>query len=75
MKKNFKNLISPCVQCTGITTGVFRSFDHLRLFTTVRGKISKISYLRDLSAQVSQIVFVAHLNVLRFFYNCKKKNL
>ena len=39
----------------------------LGLIPTVWGKSSKISYLRELSAQVSQIVFLAHLTVLRFF--------
>ena len=38
----------------------------LGLIPTVWGKTSKISYLRELSAQVSQIVFLAHLTVLRF---------
>ena len=39
----------------------------LGLIPTVWGKSSRISYLRELSAQVSQIVFLAHLTVLRFF--------
>ena len=50
------------------------SFDIFRLITTVRGKTSKISYLREFSAQVSQIVFSAYLTVLRLYYNCMKKN-
>ena len=39
----------------------------LKLFPTAWSKSSKISYLREFSAQVSQIVFLAHLTVLRFF--------
>ena len=35
------------------------------LFTTVWAKTFKISYLRDFSAQASQIVFWRHLTVLR----------
>ena len=35
------------------------------LHTVVWGKTSKISYLREFSAQVSQIVFSDHLTVLR----------
>ena len=39
----------------------------LGLFPTAWSKTLKISYLREFSAQVSQIVFLAHLTVLRFF--------
>ena len=45
----------------------------LGLFPTAWSKSSKISYLREFSAQVSQIVFLAHLTVLRFFITNEKK--
>ena len=65
MRLNLRNLISSRVQCTGITNRIFSYFDHFTVFTTVWSKTSKISYLREFSAQVSQIVFWVHLTVLR----------
>ena len=38
------------------------------------GKTSIISYLRDFSAQVSQIVFSAHFNRFPASYNCMSEN-
>ena len=73
MRKNFKNLISPWVQCTSITNRVLAHLTVLGLIPTVWGKISKISYLREFSAQVSQIVFLAHLTVLRFIITVWRK--
>ena len=32
--------------------------------------MSENSYLLHLSAELSQILFLAYLTVLRFFYNC-----
>ena len=67
MRKNFKHLISPWVHCKVSQIVFWAHLTVLRLITTVWGKTSKISYLREFSAQVSQIVFLAHLTVLRFF--------
>ena len=74
MRKNFKNLISPWVQCTSITNRVLSSFDRFTAYYNCMRKTSKISYLREFSAQVSQIVFSVHLTVLRTYYNCMRKN-
>ena len=74
MRKNFQNLISPWVQCTSITNRVLSSFDPLfGLLQQVWGKTSKISYLRDFDAQVSQDVFWAHLSVLQLITTIWRK--
>ena len=65
-EKTLKNLLSPWVKCTSIKNRVLSSLDRFTVFTTVWAKTSKISYLCEFSAQVSQIVFSAHLTVLRF---------
>ena len=46
-----------------------------RLITTVWPEMSENSILRDFSAQVSQIVFLANLRILRLFYNCMTWNV
>ena len=75
MSNNFQNLISPWVHCTSITNFIFSSLDRLlRFITTVWDKTSKILFLRQFSAQVSQMVFSAPLTVLRLIYNCKSWN-
>ena len=108
MRKNFKNLISPWIQCTSITKscsqiiwpshGLFQLgeiklkkshnflssvqkyhkwfsqlIDRFPVLTTLWGKTSKVSYLRDLSAQVSQFVFWAHLTVLLLIITVRGK--
>ena len=60
-----KSLISLRVQCTSITNHVFRDFTVLRPITTVSLILSEVSYLSELSAQVSQILFMADFFVLR----------
>ena len=66
MSKNFKNLIFPLVQSTCITNRCSHAqLTVLRLVTTIWAKTFKMSYHRELSAQVSQILFLAHLTVLR----------
>ena len=75
MKKIFKNLITPYVKYTSITNRFLNSFDRFTVFTTVRGKTSKISLIRDFSAQVSPIVFSAHLTVLRLITTLWEKTL
>ena len=75
MRKKFKNLISPYVKYTSITNRFLSSFDRFTGFTTVRGKTSKISLICDLSAQVSPIVFSAHLTVLRLITTVWEKTL
>ena len=46
----------------------------LRLISTVWAKKSQNSYLREFCAQLSKIVFLADLTVLRHYYNCMSKN-
>ena len=75
MRKNFKNLITPYVNYTSITNRFLSSFDRFTVFTSVRGKTSKISLIRDFSAQVSPIVFSAHLTVLRLITTLWEKTL
>ena len=75
MKKKFKNLITPYVKYTSITNRFLSSFDRFTVFTTVRGKTSKISLIRDFSAQASPIVFSAHLTVLRLITTLWEKTL
>ena len=75
MKKKFKNLITPYVKYTSITNRFLSSFDRFTVFTTVRGKTSKISLIRDFSAQASPIVFSAQLTVLRLITTLWEKTL
>ena len=73
MRKKFKILIFPFVKYTSITNRFLSSFDRFTVFTTLRGKTLKFSVIRDLSAQVSLIVFSAHLTVLRLITTvCEK---
>ena len=81
MTWNVRKLISFPFQCTSITNRVLNLFDRLlqlydlkqktsqivffTLLTTVWPKMSENSYLHHFSAQVSQIVFLAYLTVLR----------
>ena len=46
----------------------------LRLITTVWGKTSKISYLREFSAQVSQIGVLSSFDRFRAYSNCMRLN-
>ena len=65
MTWNSRKLISPPFQCTNITNGYLKINDRLRFLRTVRHEMSENSYLHYFSAQVSQIVFVGSLTVLR----------
>ena len=56
--------ISPWVKCTSITNRVLSSFCFTVFYNCMK-KNFKILYLRKFTAQVSQIVFWAHLTVLR----------
>ena len=72
MTWNVRKLISPRFQCTSITNSVFRlasPFDGLLRHYDL--KCSENSYLCHFSAQVSQIVFIAYLTVLRLITICK----
>ena len=73
MSKKFKNFITPCVKYTSITNRFLSSFNSFTVFITVRGKTSKISFILNFSAQVSQIVFSAHLTVLQLFQLYEQK--
>ena len=76
MRKKFKNFITPYVNYTSITNRFLSSFDRFTVFTTVRGKTSKISLIRDFSAQsITPIVFSAHLTVLRLITTVWEKTL
>ena len=75
MRKKFKNLITPYVKYASITNRFLSSFDRFTVFTTVRSKTSKISIIRDFNAQVSPIVFSAHLTVLRLVTTVWEKTL
>ena len=59
-------------RCKSVTNCVFSWFDFLWLIT-VWSKMSQNSYLRQLCAQVSQVVFLADWP--RLFTNCMSKNI
>ena len=65
MSWTLRKLISLRFQCTRFTNRFLACLTALPLITTVWVEISENSYLRDFSAQVSQIVFLAYLTVLR----------
>ena len=66
MRKIFKNLLTLGVQCTSITNRVLSSFVRFRAyFQLYEVKLQEISYLREFSAQVSQIVFSTNFTILR----------
>ena len=65
LNKNVRKLISPRVLCASVTNRVLSWFDFFSVITTVWAKMSENSYLREFCAQVSQIVFLADLTVLR----------
>ena len=59
-------LIYPPFQCTSITNRVLTFiWSFYALLTTVWTEMSENSYIRHFSAQVSQIVFLSYLTVLR----------
>ena len=64
MSKFVTKLISSRVLCTSITNSGPSWFDRFTAYTTVWGKMSQNSYLREFLAQKSQIVFPADLTVL-----------
>ena len=76
MRKNFQNLISPWVQCTSITNRVLKLiWPPFRLITTMyEVKLSKILISPwNSDAQVSQVVFWAHLIRFTAYFNYMKK--
>ena len=74
MRKKFKNIISPYVKYTSITNCFFNSFDRFTVFTTVRGKTSKISLNRDFSAQSITNRVLSSFDRFTAYYNCMRKN-
>ena len=64
--KNLKKLISPRVLCTTNVLGLLT-----RLWT----KMSENSYLREFCVQVSQIVLLADLTVLRLIFYSMSRNV
>ena len=65
LNKNVRKFISPRVLCASVTNRVLSWFDFFSVITTVWAKMSENSYLHEFCAQVSQIVFLADLTVLR----------
>ena len=65
ISENITKLISPRLLRTRFTNRVLSWFDRFTVFTTVWAKMSQTSYLREFCAQVSKIVFLADLTVLR----------
>ena len=60
MSWTFRKVVSLRLQCTSIVQIVFSSYlTVLQLITIVWPEMSENSYLREFSAQVSQIVFLA----------------
>ena len=74
MSYNFRNLISPRVQCTKTTNRVISSFDRFTDYYNRMSKNFKNLYLREFSAQVSQIVYSAQLTVLRLITTVWEKS-
>ena len=65
-------LISPRVLCTSVTNRVLTWFDRFMAYNCIE---NVISYLHELCAQISQIVFLADLTVLRLITTVWAKNL
>ena len=66
MTWNVRKLISPPFQCTRITNRVLRLFDRFTAYYNMYDlKCQKTHYSAPFSAQVSQIVFLADLTILR----------
>ena len=65
ISENITKLISPRLLRSRFTNRVLSWFDRFTVFTTVWAKMSQTSYLREFCAQVSKIVFLADLTVLR----------
>ena len=65
LNKNVRKRISPRVLCASVTNRVLSWFDFFSVITTVWAKMWEDSYLREFCAQVSIIVFLADLTVLR----------
>ena len=65
ISKNVTRLINPRVLCKSFTNRYLNWFSVSRLITAVWTKMSQNSYLREFCAQVSQLVFLADLTVLR----------
>ena len=63
MSLNLRKLVSLRFQCISITFVFSASLTVLRLVTTVWPEMIENLYLRDFSAQVSQIVFLDYLTV------------
>ena len=71
MTWNVRKLISPPFQCTSNTDRVLSFFHRFKAYYNY---MSENSYLLHLSAQLSQIMFLAYLTVLRH-YNCMTWNV
>ena len=66
MKEKVRKLMSPWVLCTSVSNRVLSWFDRFYgLLLLYAKKNSQNSYLREFCAQVSQIVFLADLTILR----------
>ena len=74
LNKNVRKLISPRLPCASVINRVLSWFDFFSVITTVWAKMRENSYLRKFCAQVSQIVFLADLTVLRIITTVWEKN-
>ena len=74
MRTKFKILISLYIKDTSITNRFLSSFDRFTVFTTVRGKTSKISLSRDFSAQSITNRVLSSFDRFTVYYNCMRKN-
>ena len=74
MSENVTNSITPRNVCKNLTNRVFSWFDRFSASYQILKKKSENSYLREFIAQVSQIVFLADLTVLRNITTVWTKN-
>ena len=65
MTWNVRKLISPPFQCTSITNRVLSLFDRFTTYYNCMTWNVRKTHISAISAQVSQIVFLAYLTVLR----------
>ena len=73
MSKNFQNVISPIVECTDITNRVLKLiWPFYGLLQLYELKLQKC-HISEFSVEVSQIVFSAHLTVLRLVTTVRVK--
>ena len=74
LNKNVRKLISLRVLCASVTNRVLSWFDFFLVITTVGAKRWENSFFREFCAQVSQVVFLADLTVLRIITTVWEKN-